>query len=102
MTLPSASTPAIPGQMRAGRILGPHRSEVASLDVPTPGAGEVLIEVARAGICGTDLHIFDGDRREDTNEAIERLSQLSSALLRESVCKSERFSLRFGQLLRGA
>ncbi len=59
MTQPS--TPSIPNEMRAGRILGPHRSEVASLGVPSPGPGEVLIEVARAGICGTDLHIFDGD-----------------------------------------
>ena len=47
--------------MRAGRILGPGRTEVADVDVPVPGPGEVLIEVARAGICGTDLHILDGE-----------------------------------------
>jgi D-arabinitol dehydrogenase (NADP+) len=47
--------------MRAGRILGAHQSEVSTVAVPTPGPGEVLIEVARAGICGTDLHILDGD-----------------------------------------
>jgi D-arabinitol dehydrogenase (NADP+) len=54
-------TPSIPDEMRAGRILGPNRTEVATVPVPTPGPGEVLIEVARAGICGTDLHILDGD-----------------------------------------
>jgi 2-desacetyl-2-hydroxyethyl bacteriochlorophyllide A dehydrogenase len=47
--------------MRAGRILAPHRAEVTVVPVPTPGPGEVLIRVARAGICGTDLHILAGD-----------------------------------------
>lgn len=47
--------------MRAGRIAGPHRSEVAEVPVPEPGPGEVLVAVARAGICGTDLHILAGD-----------------------------------------
>jgi 2-desacetyl-2-hydroxyethyl bacteriochlorophyllide A dehydrogenase len=28
---------------------------------PTPGPGEVVVEVARAGICGTDLHIAAGE-----------------------------------------
>ncbi len=51
----------IPTTMRAGRILGPRRTEVATVPVPEPGPGEVLIEVARAGICGTDIHILDGD-----------------------------------------
>lgn len=53
--------PSIPATMRAGRILGPNRTEVATVPVPTPGTGEVLIEVARAGICGTDIHILEGD-----------------------------------------
>ena len=54
-------SPNLPTTMRAGRILGPRLSDVTTVPVPTPGAGEVLIEVARAGICGTDLHILDGD-----------------------------------------
>jgi threonine 3-dehydrogenase len=29
--------------------------------VPQPGDGEVLIQVLRTGICGTDLHIFEWD-----------------------------------------
>ncbi len=27
---------------------------------PQPGAGEVLVRIRRAGVCGTDLHIFEG------------------------------------------
>ena len=33
----------------------------ASLEVPEPGPGEILIKVAACGVCRTDLHIFDGE-----------------------------------------
>jgi propanol-preferring alcohol dehydrogenase len=33
----------------------------AELEVPEPGPGQVLIEVAACGVCRTDLHIFDGE-----------------------------------------
>ena len=33
----------------------------ASLKVPEPGPGEILIKVAACGVCRTDLHIFDGE-----------------------------------------
>ena len=39
----------------------PDVVRVAEVPRPVPGPGEVLIEVHRAGICGTDLHILDGD-----------------------------------------
>jgi len=29
--------------------------------VPQPGAGELLVEIAACGICRTDLHVVDGD-----------------------------------------
>lgn len=35
--------------------------EVASIDAPQPAAGEVLIRVSRAGVCGSDVHIYNGD-----------------------------------------
>jgi D-arabinitol dehydrogenase (NADP+) len=50
-----------PTTMQAARILGPRRTDVVTLPVPTPGVGEVLIAVERAGICGTDLHILAGE-----------------------------------------
>ena len=34
---------------------------LADVPQPRPGPGEVLIRVLRAGICGTDLHIYDWD-----------------------------------------
>ena len=34
--------------------------EVADLPEPTPGPGEVLVRVAACGICGSDVHGYDG------------------------------------------
>jgi 2-desacetyl-2-hydroxyethyl bacteriochlorophyllide A dehydrogenase len=48
-------------KMPAGRIDGPRSGRVFEAARPEPGRLEVLIEVRRAGICGTDLHIWKGD-----------------------------------------
>src|SRR6266699_4827749 len=47
--------------MRAVVIDAPGRFRVDSLPDPTPGPGEVLVRVGACGICGTDLHLIDGD-----------------------------------------
>ena len=31
---------------------------------PTPGSGEVLIEVEACGVCHSDLHVADGDWKQ--------------------------------------
>ncbi len=36
------------------------RLEIAELPDPTPGRGEVLVSVAACGICGSDVHGYDG------------------------------------------
>lgn len=36
--------------------------EIREVPVPTAGPGEVLLQVKRAGVCGTDLHIWSWDR----------------------------------------
>lgn len=46
--------------MKAALIAAPHEPRVIDANEPTPGSGEVLIRVAAAGICGTDLHILHG------------------------------------------
>jgi threonine 3-dehydrogenase len=35
--------------------------ELREVPVPTPGAGEVLVRVGAASVCGTDLHIYNWD-----------------------------------------
>ena len=39
---------------------GPRDIRIEDLAEPEPGPGEVLIEVARNGICGSDLHTYVG------------------------------------------
>ena len=47
-------------QTRAAVLYGPGDLRVETRDVPPPGAGEVVLQVAVSGICGTDLHYWDG------------------------------------------
>ena len=40
---------------------GPGNVEIRDIEMPSPKAGEVLIEVKNAGLCGSDLHILHAD-----------------------------------------
>jgi (R,R)-butanediol dehydrogenase/meso-butanediol dehydrogenase/diacetyl reductase len=46
--------------MRASFYEGAGRFRTGSAAVPTAATGEALLKVRRVGICGTDLHIFQG------------------------------------------
>jgi D-arabinitol dehydrogenase (NADP+) len=39
----------------------PRSFELREVPTPTPGAREVLVRVLVAGVCGTDLHLHDGE-----------------------------------------
>ncbi|MEO7247207.1 MAG: alcohol dehydrogenase catalytic domain-containing protein [Novosphingobium sp.] len=46
--------------MKAAVFTGLHRPlELAELPDPAPGQGEVVVKVARCGICGSDLHMSE-------------------------------------------
>jgi 2-desacetyl-2-hydroxyethyl bacteriochlorophyllide A dehydrogenase len=47
--------------MQAVVIEAPTVLRVAELPDPEPGVGEVVVDVALTGVCGTDLHVLDGD-----------------------------------------
>jgi 2-desacetyl-2-hydroxyethyl bacteriochlorophyllide A dehydrogenase len=47
--------------VRAVVIKAPHEVEVTTVDDPTPGPRDVIVDVAACGICGTDLHILEGE-----------------------------------------
>ncbi len=34
---------------------------IEEVDIPTPGAGEIVVKIAATGVCHTDLHAVDGD-----------------------------------------
>jgi len=47
--------------MKAAVITGVGQAEVSQVPDPTPGPREVVVRVAACGICGTDLHILQGE-----------------------------------------
>ncbi|MFF0453806.1 zinc-dependent alcohol dehydrogenase family protein [Nocardia africana] len=47
--------------MRALVIEKPGEYSVQTIPDPTPGPGEVVVQVAAVGICGTDIHIVEGE-----------------------------------------
>ena len=48
------------GTMRAVFYQGAQTFTPGTAPIPTAAAGEALLRVLRVGICGTDLHIFQG------------------------------------------
>ncbi len=47
--------------MRAAVITGVDQVSVETVPDPTPGPRDVVVSVAGCGICGTDLHILEGE-----------------------------------------
>jgi (R,R)-butanediol dehydrogenase/meso-butanediol dehydrogenase/diacetyl reductase len=58
--------------MRASFYRGPLLFEPGTAPMPVPKAGETLLKIRRVGICGSDLHIFQGhlDHRVPKNNVI--------------------------------
>ena len=54
------TTTEVPASMPAAVYRGSGEVAVEDRPVPSPGPGEVLVEVDRCGICGSDLHIYHG------------------------------------------
>ena len=46
--------------MRAFVITGPGHGAVQDVDPPSPAPGQVVVDVERAGVCGTDMEFFTG------------------------------------------
>ena len=47
--------------MRAFVITGPHQGGVQDVPAPIAGPGEVVVDVQRAGVCGTDVEFYTGE-----------------------------------------
>ncbi len=51
--------------MKAALLYGPGQAlRVEDVSTPKPLAGEVLVKVRACGICGTDLHVIDGNIKQ--------------------------------------
>jgi threonine dehydrogenase-like Zn-dependent dehydrogenase len=42
-------------------VTGPRRCEVAEVENPRPTPGQVVVDVDRVGVCGTDVEFFTGE-----------------------------------------
>jgi len=47
--------------MKSCVITSPFHYEIQEVPIPRPEAGEVLIQMKAAGVCGSDLHIYRGE-----------------------------------------
>jgi threonine dehydrogenase-like Zn-dependent dehydrogenase len=47
--------------MRAFVVTGPCQAEVAEVPDPVPEQGQVVVEIERAGVCGTDVELYTGE-----------------------------------------
>lgn len=48
--------------MKSAVFHGKHDIRVEEREIPEPGPEEVLIRVMACGVCGSDLHIYEGDQ----------------------------------------
>ena len=47
--------------MKAFIVHAPGQSTIEEVEEPIAGLGQVVVEVTRAGVCGTDVEFFNGD-----------------------------------------
>jgi threonine dehydrogenase-like Zn-dependent dehydrogenase len=47
--------------VRAFVVTGPRRGEVAEVSEPVPARAQVVIDIERAGVCGTDVEFYTGE-----------------------------------------
>jgi len=47
--------------MRAFVVTGPRQFEVRDVEPPTAAPGQVVVDVERVGVCGTDVELFTGE-----------------------------------------
>jgi len=70
--------------MKAAAYIGNGRFELLEKPIPKPLPGEILLEVSRAGICGTDVRIFQGHLQSRVGSG-RILGHESISIVRESL-----------------
>ena len=52
-------------KMKAAYLIEPKKFEIRKVAIPEPLPNEVLVKIMNCGICGTDIHIFNGHYAAD-------------------------------------
>ncbi len=55
-------TPSTESTARSAFLAGDHRFDVRAVELPEPGPGELLLDVAACGVCGSNLHEWHATR----------------------------------------
>ena len=58
MTASTATVPTVPADMRVSVLVQAGEVRAETRAVPTPAAGEVLVQIGSVGICGSDVHYY--------------------------------------------
>ena len=48
--------------MRGIKFSGPKKVTVSDFSIPEPDKGEVLIKIKASTICGSDMHVYKGEK----------------------------------------
>ncbi|MFO8081705.1 MAG: alcohol dehydrogenase catalytic domain-containing protein [Armatimonadota bacterium] len=48
--------------MKAAVVVEAHNVEIREIDRPSPAPGEALVKVEAVGVCGSDLHAYEGSQ----------------------------------------
>ena len=48
--------------MKGIQFSGPKKITVSDFDIPEPDKGEVLIKIKSSTICGSDMHVYKGEK----------------------------------------
>ena len=48
--------------MKSAVFYGKHDLRLEEYEMPVVGPEDVLIQVKACGVCGTDVHIYEGDK----------------------------------------
>ena len=51
--------------MRAVILAGPNDFKAGQIETPRIGEGELLLQIKKAAICGTDIRILEGKKTKD-------------------------------------
>ncbi|SDY22644.1 MDR/zinc-dependent alcohol dehydrogenase-like family protein [Citreimonas salinaria] len=61
----AAPEPAADTVARAARVVAPGRVEMVAVDLPRPGAGQVLVRIEGCGVCASNLEPWSGPEWQD-------------------------------------
>jgi L-iditol 2-dehydrogenase len=67
------------GPVKQATMTAPGRIEIREVEKPQPGPGQVLLQIQRIGVCGSDVHVFHG-RHPNTGYPVVQGHEFSASV----------------------